>query len=278
VERGSDLEVQSVQRLKDRVAIVTGAGGGVGEGVARAFAAEGARVAIANRTEKTGRAVAASIEEDFADCGAKALYVQTDVSQEDSVRSMVDTTVRELGRVDVLVNNATPAGGMARLERLTQEAMEEHVHVNYYGAFWAMQAAFPHMKAGGHGRVVNMCSLNGINAHRYTTAYNASKEALRALTRTAAVEWARYGITCNVLCPSAVSPPWQAFERWAPDRSAELLESVPMGRMGDAEHDIGPVAVFLASDESRFVTGNTIHADGGGHINGVAWKFELPES
>jgi len=267
-----------VQRLKDRVAIVTGAGGGVGEGVARAFAAEGARVAIANRTEKTGRAVAAAIEEDFGDCGAKALYVQTDVAQEDSVRSMVETTVRELGRVDVLVNNATPAGGMARLERLTQEAMEEHVHVNYYGAFWAMQAAFPHMKAGGHGRVVNMCSLNGINAHRYTTAYNASKEALRALTRTAAVEWARYGITCNVLCPSAISPPWQAFERWAPDRAAELLESVPMGRMGDAEHDIGPVAVFLASDESRFVTGNTIHADGGGHINGVAWKFELPES
>jgi NAD(P)-dependent dehydrogenase (short-subunit alcohol dehydrogenase family) len=270
--------VSAAQRLKGRVAVVTGAGAGVGEGVARAFAAEGARVVIASRTEETGRAVAASIEEDFADCGAKALYVRTDVSQECSVRSMVDTTVRELGSVDVLVNNATPAGGMARLERLTQETMEEHVHVNYYGAFWAMQAAFPHMKASGQGRIVNMCSLNGINAHRYTTAYNASKEALRALTRTAAVEWAPYGITCNVLCPSAVSPPWQEFERWAPERAAELLESVPMGRMGDALQDIGPVAVFLASDESRFVTGNTIHADGGGHINGVAWTFELPES
>jgi NAD(P)-dependent dehydrogenase (short-subunit alcohol dehydrogenase family) len=267
-----------MRRLKDRVAIVTGAGGGVGEGVARAFAADGARVVIANRTEETGRAVARAIEEDFADCGAKALYVRTDVAQEESVRSLVESTVGAFGRVDVLVNNATPSGGMARLEGLKQEAMEEHVHVNYYGAFWAMQAAFPHMKAGGWGRVVNMCSLNGINAHRYTTAYNASKEALRALTRTAAVEWAPYGITCNVLCPSAASPPWQAFERWDPERARQVLESVPMARMGDAEHDIGPVAVFLASEESRYVTGNTIHADGGGHINGVAWKFELPES
>jgi NAD(P)-dependent dehydrogenase (short-subunit alcohol dehydrogenase family) len=267
-----------MQRLKDRVAIVTGAGGGVGAGVARAFAAEGARVVIASRTAKTGRAAAAGIEEDFADCGAKALYLQTDVSQEESVRSLVDTTVAELGRVDVLVNNATPSGGMARLERLAHAALEEHVQVNYYGAFWAMQAAFPHMKDSGWGRIVNMCSLNGINAHRYTAAYNASKEALRALTRTAAVEWAPYGITCNVLCPSAVSPPWQAFERWDPERAALVLDSVPMGRMGDAEQDIGPVAVFLASDESRYVTGNTIHADGGGHVNGVAWKFELPES
>ena len=107
------MELPAVRRLQDRVAVVTGAGGGVGEGVARAFAAEGARVVIASRTEKTGRAVALAIEEDFADCGAKALYVQTDVSREDSVRSMLDTTVRELGRVDVLVNNATPAGGMA---------------------------------------------------------------------------------------------------------------------------------------------------------------------
>jgi NAD(P)-dependent dehydrogenase (short-subunit alcohol dehydrogenase family) len=223
-----------MRRLKDRVAIVTGAGGGVGEGVARAFAADGARVVIANRTEETGRAVARAIEEDFADCGAKALYVRTDVAQEESVRSLVESTVGAFGRVDVLVNNATPSGGMARLESMKQEAMEEHVHVNYYGAFWAMQAAFPHMKAGGWGRVVNMCSLNGINAHRYTTAYNASKEALRALTRTAAVEWAPYGITCNVLCPSAASPPWQAFERWDPERARQVLESVPMARMGDA--------------------------------------------
>ena len=140
-----------------------------------------------------------------------------------------------------------------------------------------MQAVFPHMKAARWGRMITMCSLNGINAHQYTAMYNGSKEAARALTRTAAVEWGPHGITCNVLCPFAATPPWQGFERLDPDGARRILEGNPMRRIGDSEADIGPVAVFLASDESRYVTGNTIHADGGGHINGVPWKLELPE-
>jgi NAD(P)-dependent dehydrogenase (short-subunit alcohol dehydrogenase family) len=190
---------------------------------------------------------------------------------------MVDATVDTFGRVDILVNNATPSGGMARLEHMTQEAMEQHVRVNYYGAFWAMQAVFPHMKEGGFGRILNMCSLNGINAHKYTAMYNGSKEALRALTRTAAVEWGKHGITCNVICPAASTPPWEVFEKFDPEGAAKVVQANPMQRMGDAEADVGPLAVFLASDESRYITGNTIHADGGGHINGVPWNFELPE-
>jgi len=263
-------------RLESKVAIVTGAGQGVGRGVARAFAAEGASVVIANRTEKTGRAVAAEIESQFADRGARALYVQTDVSDERSVRAMVETAAHELGSIDVLVNNATPTGGMARLEKMTNEAMEQHIRVNYYGAYWAMQAVFAMMKERASGRIINMCSLNGVNAHRYTTMYNGSKEALRALTRTAAVEWGRHGITCNVICPAAATEPWNVFVKYDPDGAQAILDANPSGRMGDAEADIGPLAVFLASEESRYVTGNTIHADGGGHINGVPWQFELP--
>src|SRR5581483_3213393 len=140
-----------------------------------------------------------------------------------------------------------------------------------------MQAAFPHMRSRKYGRIVNLCSLNGVNAHMYTAEYNASKEALRSLSRTAAREWARHGITVNVICPAAATAAYQAFAAAAPDNAAKLLEQNPMGRMGDPEDDIGPVAVFLASEESRYLTGNTLFVDGGSHINGVAWDPGLPD-
>jgi len=265
-----------MRRLTGRVAIVTGGAQGVGHGVARAFANEGACVVIASRTRSAGERAASGIERDFASRGARALFVQTDVSRPEDVDAMVAAAVRGFGRVDVLVNNAIPSGGAARLESMAQAAIEEHVRVSYYGAFWAMQAVFPQMKAAGWGRIISMASLNGINAHQHTAMYNGAKEALRALTRTAAVEWGRHGITCNVLCPAAVTPPWQAFASAHPEGARAIVETIPLGRMGDCETDIGPVAVFLASEESRYVTGNTLHADGGGHINGVPWRLELP--
>jgi NAD(P)-dependent dehydrogenase (short-subunit alcohol dehydrogenase family) len=268
---------EQLGRLEDRVAIVTGAGQGVGLGIARALAADGASVVVANRTRGLGEAAAAQIERDFADRGARAYYVETDVSQRESVRAMVDETVAHFGTVDVLVNNATPAGGGARIEHMSDEAMRRHIDVDYLASFWAMQAVFPHMKAAGRGRIITMCSLNGINAHQYTAMYNGAKEAARALTRTAAVEWGRYGITANVICPFATSPAWEGFERFDPAGARQIVAANPLRYVGDPEADVGPVAVFLASDESRYVTGNTIHADGGGHIGGVAWKLELPE-
>ena len=266
-----------IERLRDRVAIVTGAGQGVGLGVARAFASEGAHVIVANRSRETGEAAAAGIAHDFAKTGASARYVETDVSDKSSVLAMVEETLEAFGRVDILVNNATPTGGTARLENMSDEAMREHLDVNYFGSFWAMQASFPHMKAGGWGRIITMCSLNGINAHRYSAMYNGSKEGVRALTRTAAVEWGRYGITANILCPFAETPSWQGFKRFDPESARSIELGNPIPHIGDSETEIGPVAIFLASDDSRYVTGNTIHADGGGHINGVAWKLELPE-
>ena len=262
-------------RLRGKVAIVTGAGQGVGLGVARSLAREGAKVVCANRSTDKGEAAAAGITNDFP--GAEAVYIQTDVARRESVDALVEGTLSAFGSVDILVNNATATGGTARFESMTDAAMNDYMDVNYYASFWAMQAVFPHMKAVGWGRIITMGSLNGVNAHRYTGMYNGSKEAARSLTRTAAVEWGRYGITCNVLCPFAATPSWQGFEKFDPEGARAIVEGNPIRYAGDPEKDIGPVVVFLASEESRFVTGNTIHADGGGHINGVGWRMELPE-
>jgi NAD(P)-dependent dehydrogenase (short-subunit alcohol dehydrogenase family) len=144
-------------------------------------------------------------------------------------------------------------------------------------AFWSMQTAFPHMRARSWGRIVNVCSLNGVNAHMYTAEYNTAKEASRALARTAAREWARHGIRVNVICPAAATEAYEAFAAMAPENAAALLKQNPMGRMGDPEADIGNVALFLASDESRYLTGNTLFVDGGSHLNGVQWDPGLPE-
>jgi NAD(P)-dependent dehydrogenase (short-subunit alcohol dehydrogenase family) len=169
------------------------------------------------------------------------------------------------------VNNA---GGSfpKRIEKHTDEEMEGSFALNYYAVFWAMQAAFPIMKAQGYGRVINLGSLNGVNAHMFTVAYNASKEAMRALTRTAAVEWGPSGITCNVICPSAVSPQAKDYFEANPEMTEAILRQVPAGRFGDAAKDIGPVAVFLASEGGGYMSGNTLFADGGAQVNGVAWR------
>ena len=134
-----------------------------------------------------------------------------------------------------------------------------------------MQAAFPHMRDAGYGRVINLCTLNGVNALMGTLDYNAAKEALRTLTRTAAREWAPHGIVVNALCPAAKSTGFRRMMEQHPELESAADGANPMGRIGDCEHDIGPVAVFLASDECQYLTGNTLFADGGGHINGVVW-------
>jgi len=208
--------------LAGRVALVTGAGAGIGEGIARRFADEDARVVVAERDEAAGRAAADRIG---------GLFVATDVADRAQVDAAVAATVSEFGSVDILVNNAWGGGGIGRVERKTDEQIASGIAVGYYGPFWAMRAAHPHMKARGWGRVINLCSLNGVNAHMGSLEYNAAKEALRALTRTAAREWAPIGVTVHALCPAAKS---QAFFHALgdhPELEAMADAANPMGRM-----------------------------------------------
>lgn len=260
-------------RLEKKVCVVTGAGMGIGRGIARAYAREGARVLIAELDGEAGERVAAEVR----DLGGDARFVATDVSQKDQVQAAIAEAVDAWGTVHVLVNNAWGGSNIGRLEWKTDENMMHGVKTGFLSVFWGMQAVFPHMKAQGGGSIITMCSLNGVNAHMYSVEYNTSKEAARTLTRTAAREWGRHQIRCNVICPAAATEAYVRFRDQNPETAEVMLGQNPMGRMGDPETDIAGVALFLATDDSKYLTGNTLFADGGGHINGLSWAPDLPE-
>lgn len=251
--------------LKKKIALVTGAGQGVGEGIARALHARGATVVIAEFDRESGERTAQSMQ--------RARFFPVDVRERDQVEGAVAQTLAEFGQLDILVNNAYPTGTPpARLETRQDIDFERALTGGFMAPWWAMKAAFPAMRQRQWGRVINVCSLNGVNAHPYTAEYNSAKEALRSLSRTAAREWARHGICVNVICPAARTAAYDRFAAHSPENAALMLQQNPMGRMGDPEQDIGGVAAFLASEEARYLTGNTLFADGGGHINGVNWE------
>ena len=252
-------------RLVHRTALVPGAGRGVGLGIARRLHREGAHVVIAEFDETSGAEVAQSLP--------GSLFVHTDVTRREQVLAAVERNVEAFGSVDIMVNNAYPTGTPpSRLEAREDADFERAFTGGFMSAWWAMRACFPHMRAANWGRIINLCSLNGVNAHPYTAEYNAAKEGLRGLSRTAAREWAQHNICVNVICPAAVTPAYERFRQFSPDNAAKLLKQNPMGRMGDPEEDIGGVAAFLASEDARYLTGNTLFADGGSHINGVNWE------
>ena len=259
-------------RLRDRVAIVTGGGDGIGRGVVRRFAAEGAKVLVAEIDDDSGERVAAACRDEF---GADVRFRHTDASAKTDVQAMVAAALDTWGTVDVLVNNAWGGGAIGRFEATTDEQLQWGLSMGLLGPFWGMQAVLPVMKAQRAGAVINMCSLNGVNAHMGTAQYNIAKEALRAASRTAAREWAPWQIRVNVICPGAKTAASRAAFAAHPELEAAADATNPMGRLGDPEEDIAPVAVFLASDDARYLTGNTLFVDGGGHINGVQWAPDL---
>lgn len=221
---------------------------------------------IAERDRISGTAVADDVG---------GLFVPVDVAAREQVEHAIATAVAEFGRLDVLVNNAWSAGTIGRVEHKTDEELDAGLRTGLHGPFWAMRAAFPHMQSRGWGRVINMCSLNGVNAHVGTLEYNAAKEALRTLTRTAAGEWAPSGVVVNAICPGAKSDAFRRVTGQHPELGQAADQANPMGRIGDPYEDIAPVAVFLASEECRYLTGNTLFVDGGAHISGVAWSPDL---
>lgn len=260
-------------RLQGRVAVITGAGQGIGRGIARRFAREGCRIVVAELSTETGPRTVDEVKE----LGSDAIFIPTDVGIEEQARGCVAAAVDEWGRIDILVNNAWGGGVTTRLEWTPNEALEHGFRLGLMAAFWTMQESFPHMKAQGGGSIINIASLNGVNSHVFTSGYNTGKEAMRTLTRNAAVEWGRWNIRSNVICPGAATEAYKAFAAANPETAAKMLEDNPMRRMGDPEDDIGGAALFFASDDSAYCNGNTLMVGGGTHVNGVSWRPVMPE-
>ncbi len=249
------------------MAIVTGAGRGIGRAIALDYAGEGARVVVASRTTATVLSVVAEIEA----FGGTALGLTVDVGERAEVDRMVDAAVEHFGCVDVLVNNAQAFGtkaqpegspGYSPLEGFPEDVWDYTFQTGLKATLYGMQAVFPHMRGRG-GKIINFGSGNGIGAMKGTAAYNATKEAIRSLTRTAAAEWGKHGICVNVLVPTMLTDSAHDFLDGRPGLQDKLIAQIPLRRFGDVDRDIGPVAVFLASGDSDFVTGQTIHVDGG---------------
>ena len=167
-------------QLDGRVAMITGGGEGIGRGIAAAYLKAGARVVIAEFNEPLGIKTAADLS---AETGGEAKFVLCDVGVKEQVEAAVKHTVEQFGTIDILVNNAWSGGELSRIENKSDELLQYGFKIGYWGPWWAMKTAFPVMKAQGYGRVINLCSLNGVNAHIGSAEYNSAKEALRALSR-----------------------------------------------------------------------------------------------
>ncbi|WP_433368945.1 3-oxoacyl-ACP reductase [Actinoplanes sp. CA-142083] len=245
-----------MDRLQDRVAVITGAGSGIGLATARRFAAEGARIVAVDISEKSGKSVADEVGGEFVAC---------DVSDEEQVKALFDGVASRYGRVDIAFNNAgisPPDDDSILVTGL--DAWERVLKVNTTSVFFCCKYAIPHMQRQGKGSIINTASFVAIlGAATSQIAYTASKGGVLAMTRELGVQFAREGIRINALCPGPVATPL-LMELFAkdPERAARRLVHVPMGRFAEPE-EIAAAVAFLASDDASFMTASQFVVDGG---------------
>ncbi len=245
--------------LDGKVAIVTGAGQGVGEGIALALAGEGATLVVAGRTESKVVRTAEMIRAR----GGKALAVGCDVCKPEDIARTVERTLSEFGGIDILVNNAQIVHNDT-LDNLTDQQFTDTFDSGPFATFRFMKAVHPHLVARGGGNIINLASSSAVrwDAKAYGV-YAAAKQAIRSLSRAAAHEWALENIRVNTLAPLAMTPALEGWIAGDPTGSNAFLDTVPMGRIGDPELDIGRAVVFLCGPDARYVTALTLPLDGG---------------
>lgn len=243
--------------LDGKIAIVTGSGQGVGRGIALALAAEGARVAVVGRTfSKCERTL-----DEIRRADGEGLAIECDVGSRAAVEATVAEVVQHWGGLDLLVNNAHTSRPLTSLADTSDDDMAL-AFVGFHGTFFAMQASLPHLRARA-GSVINLGSVAGLRGDAGFAAYAAAKEAVRALSRSAAREWGEHGVRVNVICPFSDSPGVDYMIRENPGFIDELTAQTALARLGSSERDVGRTAVFLASEAGSYITGQTINVDGG---------------
>lgn len=243
-----------------RVVILTGASRGIGRGLALHLARRGVRLVVTGRRQHRLDDLAAELDT----LGAEYIAQVADVADRDAAVSLAATAVERFGRIDGLVANAQTFRSVAPLEAVTETDMDVLYDTGPKGTLWLMQAVFPYMRDQGRGHIVTMGSNGALLGAAGYGPYVASKEAIRGLTRVAAREWGRHGITVNCVCPVSAghrAPPADDPERAA--IFAATYANQPIARDGDAQDDIAPIVTFLLSDASRYMTGQTLMADGG---------------
>ncbi|GAA0592103.1 SDR family oxidoreductase [Virgibacillus siamensis] len=243
-------------KLQDKVGIITGSASGIGRGMALAMAKEGAHIAIVDINEEKGNETLAEINQ-----YAEGMLFIKDISVKENVREIVTDVVEKFGRLDILVNNAH-ASKQAPFVETTEDMLDLSFNTGFYPTFHFMQAAYPELKKS-QGKVINFASGAGIDGQATQTSYAAAKEAIRGISRVTANEWGPDGINVNLISPIALTEGVKAWSESAPEMYDAMVKNIPLRRLGDPEQDIGRAAVFLASSDSDFITGQTIMVDGG---------------
>ncbi|MFC7679021.1 SDR family NAD(P)-dependent oxidoreductase [Paenibacillus sp. GCM10028914] len=246
-----------MKKLDGKVAIITGGAGGIGKGMATAFVKEGAKVVIIDLNEELGNQSILELQEYQPD----SMFIQANLSEHDKLAGIVDQVVKHYGKLDILVNNAH-ASRMNSIQDTTQQDFDLSFNTGFYPTFYLMQAAFPYLKET-KGNIINFASGAGINGDVNQVSYAVAKEAIRAATRVAANEFGPFGINVNIISPIAKSPGMVQWAEANPEYYQGMLAKIPLRRLGELEEDIGRVAVFLASEDSSYITGQTIMVDGG---------------